>query len=119
VNQLKAILTLVLLATWLPATAHCKIEQLPGFAFLECADECSPPADCDSDGCAIEDASYKAPDNGSIVPSLVCVSIVVVVAPSQEQAFQVAKLPDPPELPQNWHFSRRAALPPRAPSFAS
>ena len=128
VNPWKTIISLIILAIWLPATLHCKLENLPGLSFLICcSDEDATPHqedDCDTDGCAwVESALYKTPDNGPLVAPVVLVLSAFVAAPDDkelaepESNFRLNLFP--PELPQNWHFSRRAAPQPRAPSFVS
>jgi hypothetical protein len=124
VNPWKAILSLALVAIWLPATSHCKLERLPGFQFLECASDCPTSSDCATDGCELEDSFYKTPDNVPLVaPAGLVLAVVSSLSPNEDLpslAFGVGfGSAAPPELPQNWRFHRRAAGLPRAPSFAS
>jgi hypothetical protein len=129
VNILKRAIALTCLALWLPVSMHCSLETIPGFNLLDwcCDTAASEPAkdDCGQDNCAeIEAGLYKIEDNPALTPSL---AIVLAMASSVE-ALQPLKptspafLPSdssPPELTQTWQFSRRAALPVRAPSFVS
>ena len=57
-------MTVMLMAFWLLAINHCKLEQIPGLSFLVCCDheDAAPHQDndCDTDGCAaVEDGLYK------------------------------------------------------------
>lgn len=124
----KTAFSLAILAIWLPATLHCKLENLPGLSFLVCCshEDTQPHQedDCDTDGCAwVESALYKTPDNAPLVAPLVLALSAFVAVPTHqetaapESSFRLNLVP--PELPQSWHFSRRAALPPRAPTFVS
>ena len=51
----RPILAVTLLALWVPMTAHCTIESLPGMEFLSCHfDETEAPlpdGDCQTDAC--------------------------------------------------------------------
>ena len=129
VKWLKTITVLAMLALWLPATNHCRLESISALAFLVCCDhEGGAPHqdnDCDTDGCAVvESGFYKTEDAkvDAVAPVLV---MAVFLLPTVEQ---IALLPPlladfftiaSPELPVTWQFSFRAALPPRAPSLAS
>jgi hypothetical protein len=63
----KTVLSVLCLAMWLPATQHCKLEQLPGLGFLQCAGESADESDCASDSCqTVEHGAYKTPDNQTI-----------------------------------------------------
>jgi hypothetical protein len=129
VKILKRTIALTCLALWLPVSMHCSLETIPGFNLLDwcCDTGASQPAknDCAQDSCGeIEAGLYKIEDNPALAPSL---AIVLAMA-SPVEALQPPKptptafLPtdsSPPELTQTWQFSRRAALPARAPSFVS
>jgi hypothetical protein len=55
------------LALWLAAANHCRLESLPAFQFLACAEQGEAPhqdSDCDTDACAlVESGLYKAENN--------------------------------------------------------
>ncbi len=124
----KRMLVVVVVAMWLPATMHCKLEELPGLQFLACCDheDTAPHADndCRSDSCAlVEDGLYKS-DNPKIevpLPQLVALEIALPSeAPSPSLTVSSSFAPaHAPELSVTWQFSCRAAAPPRAPSRLS
>lgn len=112
---------------WLPVSAHCQLEFVPGFEFLRCnvtpVESHSPSKDCGS-CCSVEKSQYRADQVRLNVPAPELLpSLPVTVLP------EVNSLPvevslgiltaAPPELPQSWHFLSRTALPVRAPSIAS
>lgn len=122
-------LVLVLVTLWLPATLHCKLEELPGLQFLACCDhENTAPHqddDCRNDSCAmVEDGLYKTSNPKVEVPLPLAVVVLDLTVAGEATPLT---LPNPsqflddrvPELPVTWQFSSRAALLPRAPSFVS
>lgn len=110
---------------WLPVSAHCQLEAVPGFEFLHCQEATSSatPKDC-SGCCAVEKSQYKteqlrfnlsAPD---VLPDLTpAVEPTVRALPAEVSRGILTAAP--PELVQSWHFLSRTALPVRAPSLAS
>jgi hypothetical protein len=133
VNRLKTILVMAVLAFWLPATNHCRLELIPGLEFLDC---CSHSEDqqasaqheneCPDDLCSqVEDGLYKAACNQIVVEAPPASSVgsladMLEQTPSPERNGTVKRLDaSPPELPKTWQFSFRAAAPPRAPSLVS
>lgn len=129
--QLKKVVTLMLAAFWLLAVNHCKLEEIPWLSFLTCCDheESSKGPhhddDCETDGCAtVEEGLYKSEDSTPLLPAPLFVAALISPLPSLEE-FN----PSPgrsylltaasPELSRTWHFSFRAAAPPRAPSLIS
>lgn len=124
-TKLFAVLTLAL---WGLASMHCTLEALPGLDFLKtcCFADTAPSSHqgCESDGCAaVEDGSYRAEEQPVFAPQplLAHALLTSVTEPmrSELQApFPVGSLA-PPELPRSWQFSRRTALPPRAPSLVA
>jgi len=129
VNILKRTIALTFVALWLPVSMHCLLETIPGFNLLDwCCDtgaSQSANGGCAQDTCGeIEAGLYRVEDNPTLTPSL---AIILAMA-SPVQALQPPRptattlLPtgsSPPDLPQTWQFSHRAALPVRAPSFVS
>ncbi|MBI2950074.1 MAG: hypothetical protein HYY23_20770 [Verrucomicrobia bacterium] len=118
-------MALLIVAFWAPVSMHCKLELVPGLEFLQCETEAPAPSDCDEDGCqVIESARYKVEENQPIVSPFVFVMTASLTVPPIEDS---ARRPErcatwttaPPELPNTWQFVSRAALLPRAPSFAS
>jgi len=114
---------------WLPASAHCQLESLPGLAFFQCAvDEqsgCDPGKDCGDCGCfAVEKAQYKSEQLHLTIPApdLLPVLFAPLLPPSNTLPAEVSLgiLPTaPPPLLKAWQFAFRTALPVRAPSLAS
>jgi hypothetical protein len=126
VNRWKAILSLLCLAVWLPATQHCKLENLPGLAFLQCAGDTPTNSDCgDGDQCdQVERGLYKSESTTLVLTPPAIVALFVAAELSEQfESSQIltigAKVAPPPDLPTSWQFSSRTALPVRAPSFAS
>ena len=128
VKSLRTLLTLVLVGVWPLVTTHCDLEQLPGLAFLACADEAETThaeKDCETDTCAsVESGFYKTEDTQPVVPTppLVPSELLtsILLSPVEPASFQIQGFDlAPPELPKSWQFSFRTALPPRAPSLVS
>lgn len=128
-NWLRTLTVLALVALWLPATNHCRLEQIPGLNFLSCCEhEESVPHqdnDCETDSCAaVEEGLYKTED---------CqVTVFVPVFAAPPLLSMAADIPRPDTVttalscatttlvpPASWQFLSRAALPPRAPSIVS
>lgn len=128
-KRLWAIVTLVLLAVWLPCTMHCQAEAL-GWLGGDSAcckqshkDE-SSKSDCsDCAACsAVESGGYSLPHKVSFVNTLLVT--VIHLAPDllqhvHETAALTQPAPDssPQFLAQSWSFQCRTAPAPRAPSF--
>ena len=111
---------------WLPASAHCQLEAVPGLEFLHCAaDSDNSKGDCKEDGCcSVEKSQYKSEQHGDAVllPAFLPVDPMPVpdMAHSLPADVSVGILTAaPPELPASWRFVSRAALPARAHSLAS
>jgi hypothetical protein len=114
---------------WLPASAHCQLETIPGLEFLHCAADMRAAdgtrTDCGNNGCcAVEKSRYKAGQLGLTVPSpaLLPVSLLPVLDTVNTLPAEVSVgilTAAPPELLQTRHFISRTALPARAPSIAS
>ena len=83
------------------------------------------PGDCSQDNCAeIEAGLYRVEDNPAFtlkLPIVLAMTSLVqtVQLPKPSPAVFLSTDSSPPELAQTWQFSRRAALPVRAPSFIS
>jgi hypothetical protein len=115
---------LVFMVLWVPITAHCYLEKLPGLEFLQCAADGTGNSSCEGQGCcAVESEFYKVSDAGdcvAVVPVLAVVMLPRLLDDALETdeglaGFEIL----PPELPQSWQFLSRTALPIRAPSFVS
>ena len=125
VKRWKAILSLLCLAFWLPATQHCSLENLPGLSFLRCAGDMDGKSDCAGDSCdTVEKGSYKPSDNQRVAAAPLLLAVVAALhlqaeSPhSQNAGLEVATFP-PPDLPKGWQFMTRTVASPRAPSFVS
>jgi hypothetical protein len=129
VKWLKTIVVFSLLVTWLAASNHCRLEQIPGLSFLSCCEEGDgvpgQDSDCQTDGCAaVENGLYKTGDQQpSLLPP---VTVLVDCLPPSLDEYQKSAPSrfgfagfTPPGLAVTWQFSFRAAAPPRAPSFVS
>lgn len=123
----KTVAVLTLLAFWLAASNHCRLESIPGLSFLGCCEQGDgvpgQDSDCQTDGCAaVESGFYKMEDGqaSTSAPPLVPLTLLRPLLSVQvPPAFIVTLDVVPPELPVTWQFSFRTAAPPRAPSFVS
>ena len=114
---------------WLPVSAHCQLESVPGLEFLRCAVDIQSArgssTDCgDSGCCAVEKSQYKAEQLRLTLPppDLLPVSFVPVVCVENSLPAEVSVgvlTAAPPQLRKTWQFASRTALPVRAPSIAS
>lgn len=120
-NRVKRVLAMALLAMWLPATSLCLLENA---GLISKNDDCpAGQASESSPCCALASATYKMierPARAIPPPALVIAWFVdppqLVLPPT---LFAVTESGvSPPELPQSWQFSSRAALMPRAPSVS-
>jgi hypothetical protein len=124
-RRLLPLLSLLALALWLPASQHCALEQAGVFA-TTCKDHGTARSPADKDGCsAFEDAAYKPTSSGLKIPApslLACACFLCL------QASRLQMFPERVELPvesfqqaesrvATWHFVRRAAPLPGAPSL--
>ncbi|MBP9901176.1 MAG: hypothetical protein KBH45_06940 [Verrucomicrobia bacterium] len=110
---------------WLPVSAHCQLERVPGLEFLACLTE----SDChneqrsdrnDNGCCLVEKSEYKLnqtrltlPTPDFILLSLSPVLDFANVFPAEVSASILTTAP--PEFPKCWQFLSRTALPVRAP----
>src|SRR5436309_2320377 len=125
VNRWKAILSVLCLAIWLPATQHCRLENIPGLTFLRCATDTPGASDCEGDACqSIEHGAYKAPDNGDFTTITAVAQFLplddALLADSENRSATMALVSDPPRLqPESWQSYSPRALPIRGPSCFS
>ncbi|HLP78537.1 MAG TPA: hypothetical protein VK327_16655 [Candidatus Paceibacterota bacterium] len=110
---------------WLPVSAHCLLESVPGLEFLRCEPEASashdPAKDCSS-CCSVEKSQYHAETIRVTVPDflpLIATPALPVVRVLPAEVSLGILTAAPPEFPASRHFLLRAALLPRAPSLAS
>jgi hypothetical protein len=130
VKWLRTMAVLTLAVLWLPVSVHCQLEQIPGLEFLSCCDheDTSGPHqddDCAGDACAVlESGLYKLEEHQVPLPAPASVGAALAAFPTSlasdsAAAGALVRGNDPPDFPRPWQFTSRAALPPRAPSFAS
>lgn len=127
-SLLRRISVLILLAVWLTATQHCALEAagLWGGSDKEKSHACcSSNGPCTEDGCHVVERSSIPASNLSVkVPApdlLTCTFLLymqlivpnTIVEPSAEYAEGIER---PLGWVPTWHFERRAAPSPRAPS---
>lgn len=129
VSLLRRISVLMLLAVWLTATQHCAMEAagIWGGAHGETNHaSCASGGPCTNDGChVVERGSITASQSSVKVPvpdlqALTCQLFVQLVVPSTI-AERPAEYSEGMERTigwvPTWHFERRAAPSPRAPSL--
>jgi hypothetical protein len=121
----------MLLVVWLTATQHCALAAtgLLGANHGEQATSCCSDSEqhCSHDGCeVVEGGSVSTPNSSIKVPLpevqaglfLFCVQLiapsVILTEPSSEFAEGIER---PLDWVPTWHFERRAAPSPRAPSL--
>lgn len=118
------LLSLLLLATWLPATEHCALEAA-GFFAETCPDGCaSTPGE--KDGCdTVENGAYKLSGDTLKVPApdlFVCVCQLCLHQIQLDATRELvppsgALFERPHDWVSSWQFVRRAAPPSRAPTL--
>lgn len=131
-RKLKSIVALLLAALWLPASSHALLEHLELIHHVHADHEADSggPHEHEADNHAAADGLCLAPS----VKTLPTKPVAVVPFPWLDVALlnaaqNFSALPShpgpsppgtaPPEFSHCWQFSFRAALPVRAPSFAS
>jgi hypothetical protein len=124
VNRWKVIFSLLLLAAWLPSALPCELKGALFPALNCCAAEQSQQGEkTDCSNCQICLAVA-----GGYAVSVVRITVpeiapVVRIEAGPQDLIPDASLPTksvvPPDLLPSWQFDLRAALPVRAPSFAS
>jgi hypothetical protein len=120
------ILSLLVLAIWLPATEHCALEAA-GVLPNSCSDGCASSQLGGDDGCAaVENAAYKPSSDALKVPTpdlFACECFFCLQSISADVAHEIAptsgaSFERPQDWVSTWHFVRRAAPAPRAPSLS-
>jgi hypothetical protein len=113
---------------WLPVSAHCQLETVPGLEFLACkttAPASNPDSHCGDDGCcSAEKSEYKSEQLRLTLPlpDLLPVSLTPILDAANSLPAEVSVgilTAAPPQLRKTWQFASRTALPARAPSIAS
>jgi hypothetical protein len=125
VKQWKAIVSLLCLTIWLPATQHCNLEKLPGLGFLHCETDTPGNSDCKGDSCdVVERGVYKAPDAGELNIIPVVAAVLIWTVPAIESATPQLSQPaivkaTSGERSESWQSYSPLALPIRGPSLSS
>lgn len=123
-RRLLPLLSLLLLATWLPATEHCALEAAGVFA-QTCPDGCSSTSD-EKVGCdTVENGDYKLSGETLRVPApdlFVCVCHLCLQQIQLDATRELvppsgALFERPHDWVSSWQFVRRAAPPSRAPTL--
>jgi hypothetical protein len=121
-TSLQKCIAVLFVALWVPLTAHCSLEKLPGLSFLQCSSD-TPGNDCNDAACqTIESGLYKISADSAVLP-LPPICLVWAVPADLNESFSASVaevsrfVSRPPELPQRWQFVFRTALPVRAPSL--
>lgn len=123
--RIRYIVALVFAAFWLPATQHCGLEAA-GLFPKSCSYNCASDQNCARDGCGtLEDGACKPASDALKVPLpdlFACVCHLCSHLVHLESAGARAILPGesfdrPRDWASTWHFVRRAAPAPRAPSL--
>ena len=128
----KTVVTVLLLAFWLPATSHALLEQVGWIHTANAGADDASGTDNDNDLDAADGICHVASTHVQVPkpelsgsPSLLAfVSLSLALATLFEASLALPNGPDPPgvappELSHTWQFSVRASLPPRAPSLIS
>lgn len=123
------LVSLLLAALWLPATLHCQLESLGLHVLFSCPEQAAhtdhaSENDCAYDGCKTVESGQIAFSQSKIIPALLSASVCVFVHCLLHHA-PCAATPETFAIHQNetlpiqrtWQFTRRAALPARAPDL--
>ena len=122
--RLTKFVAVLLLALWLPATLHCRLEGLGLDALFSCADDAAKTtgSGCTDDGCqSLEDGQFalgKTRIDPAVLPLLACAGVPCFLrdAPLKTAPeIVVDSAEDMAPWQRTWQFARRAALPARAP----
>lgn len=123
----RRIAILLLLALWLPAALHCRLEAAGLMPDANCCTEThhDAPADsCADDACEVAEGEFTKPSSSTLAapaPALcACLLCFTQISPPLELTPPVRAVSDlaaaPPEIARTWHFVARAAPAPRAPA---
>ncbi|HSI10266.1 MAG: hypothetical protein ACAH89_14305 [Rariglobus sp.] len=117
------------LALWLPATQHCNLEAAGVFAHeaVESSTCCETDASCVQDSCDVAESNLARPTVTTakiFAPDLtLCIcflcSRLLPTSPPETPALAVSATERPINWLPTWQFSRRTALPARAPNIAT
>lgn len=121
VSRLRAIIAVLLVALWLPATSWCLLERA---GWVTCNDDGRPVGESQESSacCVIASSTYKLDGSQRTAVPLLVDAPVLLVGLFESQSIQSGCVEfgvSPPEIFASWQFSSRAASAPRAPSIAS
>ncbi|SRR6266508_6178420 len=129
VQWFKAVVTMLLLALWLPATSHALLEQAGWIHTAHSDGDDASETDNDHDAadglCCVASTDVPVPQpeltSGQLLASA---DFPITFAAFFEALLALHNGPDPPgtappEPSHTWQFSFRASLPPRAPPMVS
>jgi hypothetical protein len=121
VKRFKAVIACLMLALWVPASMHCLLEDAGWLAKDESCASAPAGTHDQRDGCQFENGGVQFQAIKVTVPSFDFVaSLVRHLSEAPEPSFLPSREPDVlVELVRSWQFTRRAALPVRAPSLLS
>lgn len=127
VSRLMKIASLLMVALWLPATLHCQLENLEFGGLFGCPTASQDTTHAGNEACA-NDACLSVESGQFIVaPSLIIPAtqpalasafihfLLAVAPPRVAVADFISRQTVPLPLLRTWQFTRRAALPARAP----
>lgn len=124
----RRIVAILLVAIWLPAVAHCRVENLIGVECCAKADSAETQKQgCEGEVCdALEAGFIKASsDQLTVAAPQLCACLICcaeVAAPEVSAPLVtgiIEQATAPPEIRQSRHFLARTALPARAPDRIS
>jgi hypothetical protein len=132
VIRLRAIVSLLLVALWLPASSHALLEHLELIHQVHADHDADSPDSHEHDAdnheaadgvCALTSTHVSVPLPDSVaMPSLFCAPGLNWASELHAEQHPSGLAPPgtaPPMLPSGWQFLFRTALPCRAPSFAA
>ena len=129
-RRLRIVVGLILVLLWVPMTAHCQLETVPGFEFLKCnpsetSDSSGPGGHCEDNACAsIESGAWKAESFhvDVSVPLILLVASLVAALVSLESycsALAVHGSTRAGDFQKLWRVTLRTVLAARPPPLAS
>ena len=118
VKRLKAMIAILMLALWVPATSHELLESA-GVIHQPHAAADSDHDHAAADGLVLLPSSVNAPVTGAALVCLLPAISFLLPEPVETRLTHQIDSGTSPPLPNAWQFVHRAALPVRAPSFAS
>jgi hypothetical protein len=125
-RRLLPFFSLLLAVFWLPATEHCALETM-GLVGQTCSDNRAPGQPCSEDDCGtVENGAYKPSVDTLKAPTpdlrvavcFLCSHLIQSDATRTPAILPGDSFNRPRDWFSTWHFVRRAAPSPRAPSLS-